>query len=65
MINRSYFTWMPVTDGSPEASALGLVLFNISTNDEQEVTENTLINFVDYVKLGVQVITVKDRAQTR
>lgn len=55
---------MPVTDGLPEASALGPVLFNTSTNDEQEVTENTLINFADYVKLGAQVIALKDRAQT-
>lgn len=64
VINKSYFSWMPVTDGLREASALGLVFFNISTNDEQKVTENTLINFADYVKLGVQVITVKDRTQT-
>lgn len=43
VIYRSYFTWVPVTDELPEASALGPVLFNISTNDEQEVTENTSI----------------------
>lgn len=55
---------MPVTDGLPEAFVLGPVLFNTSTNDEQEVTESTLINFADYVKLGAQVIALKDRAQT-
>lgn len=63
-LNGLYFTWISVTSELQQGSASGSFLFNISVNDEQEVTEHTLTNFAD-AKLWVMANTLKDSAPNR
>lgn len=54
---------MPVINGLPQDFVP--FPFNFSVNDDQGVTEHTLINFSDYARLGVPVNILKDRAPNR